>query len=288
MTNWHRILLACAACGLAGVAFADTLVLKNGTRVEGTFMGGDARAVRFDDGQTVRHFPVGQVRSIEFDSASETSEARPSEARSSDGRPYETRASEGMPENSAPRRRAQDRPSEAEAAAPPESSLEVPGGTPITVRMIDAVDSRSAQLGQTFAASVDEPVNVGGQTVIPRGADVVVKLVEDQQSGRIAGQTSLGLALASIRVNGRMVDFTSEEVREHSGSRGARSGKIIGGGTALGAILGGIAGGGRGAAIGAASGAAVGTGAEVATKGERVRVPSETRLSFRTSNPVRI
>jgi len=34
-----------------------------------------------------------------------------------------------------------------------------------------------------------------------------------------------------------------------------------------------LAGGGRGAAIGAVSGAAVGTGAEVATRGQRVHIP---------------
>src|SRR5436305_2765033 len=110
MTIWHRIVLTCAAVGLAGVASADTLVLKNGNRIEGTFMGGDARAVRFDDGQTVRHFPYSQVRSVEFDSAAETSEGRSSEGgspelRSSHARPYLTRSPDG--ENSAPRRRAQ-------------------------------------------------------------------------------------------------------------------------------------------------------------------------------------
>ena len=260
--------LAGAACALAGLGCADTLVLKNGTTVEGTFLGGTARDVRFDDGRSVRNYSVSQVERIDFESAAVAAEEPP-------------------PEFSAPRRPARPRPLEPDAATG-DYAAEVPGGTPITVRMIDAVDSRTSQLGQTFAASVDEPVMVNGQTVIPRGADVIVKLVEDRQSGRITGETSLGLALSAIRVNGRMVDFSSEQVRESSGSRSSRSGKMIGGGTVLGAILGSIAGGGRGAAIGAASGAAVGTGAEVASKGERVRVPSETRLSFTTSNTVRL
>lgn len=265
------------ACGLAGMACADTLVLKNGSSVEGTFLGGTAREVRFDDGRNVRNYPVTQVERIDFQGGALQGGAAPE----STLQPPET-------EPISPRRRERPRPLEAEAAPPNEYGAEVPGGTPITVRMIDAVDSRTAQLGQTFSASVDEPVMVNGQTVIPRGADVIIKLVEDRQSGRITGATSLGLALSAIRVNGRMVDFTSEEVQERSGSRSSRSGKMIGGGTVLGAILGSIAGGGRGAAIGAASGAAVGTGAEVASKGERVRVPSETRLSFRTSNTVRL
>lgn len=265
MTHWHRILLAVAACG--GVACADTLVLKNGSSVDGTFLGGTARDVRFDDGRSVRNYPVSQVSHIDFEG--------------------EAPVAEELPPPPPPRRESRPRLAEEEPVSN-EYGAEVPGGTPITVRLIDSVDSRTAQLGQTFEASVDEPVMVNGERLIPRGAEVVLKLVEDRQSGRIGGETALGLALAAIRVNGRMLDFTSEQVQERSGSRAARSGKIIGGGAALGAILGSIAGGGRGAAIGAASGAAVGTGAEVATKGERVRVPSETRLIFRTTYTVRL
>ena len=290
MTKWHRIFVAGAFVSLAGIGCADTLVLKNGTTVEGTFLGGSARDVRFDDGRNVRNFPVGEVSRIDFQGSSAAAQESDSEAapprRAPRPRLLEPDERDDSPVDVAARRPARPRPVEADERA--DYAAEVPGGTPITVRLIDAVDSRTAQVGQTFAASVDEPVMVGGQTVIPRGADVIIKLVEDQQSGRITGETSLGLALSAIRVNGRMVDFSSEAVQERSGSRGARSGKIIGGGTALGAIIGGIAGGGRGAAIGAVSGAAAGTGAEIATKGERVRVPSETRLSFRTSNPVRL
>ncbi len=60
------------------------------------------------------------------------------------------------------------------------------------------------------------------------------------------------------------------------------------GGAALGAIIGAIAGGGRGAAIGAASGAGAGTAVQVVTHGEKVHIPSETRLTFVLDTAVRI
>jgi hypothetical protein len=63
---------------------------------------------------------------------------------------------------------------------------------------------------------------------------------------------------------------------------------VIGGGAALGAIIGAVAGGGKGAAIGAGSGAALGTGAEVLTSGQKVKIPSETRLTFRLQSPVQL
>jgi hypothetical protein len=135
---------------------------------------------------------------------------------------------------------------------------------------------------------VDEPVLVDGQVAIPRGSDAVVKLVEDQQSGKIEGKTILTLVLQQVLANGRMVDLTSGDVSQSSGSRGARSAKVIGGTAALGAIIGALAGGGRGAAIGAGSGAAVGTGAEVLTKGQTVKIPSETRLTFALQQPAQL
>jgi len=154
--------------------------------------------------------------------------------------------------------------------------------------MVDSVNSDTSRLGETFRASLDEPVYVNGQEVIPRGADVLTKLVTDQQSGKIEGRTVLTLALSTITVNGRPVDVTSTDVKTESGSRGARSGAVIGGTAALGAIIGAIAGGGKGAAIGAGSGAAAGTGAEVLTGGQKVKIPSETRLTFRLQSPVQL
>ncbi len=115
-----------------------------------------------------------------------------------------------------------------------------------------------------------------------------MKLVNDQESGKITGQTVLTLDLVSVTVNGKVVNVNTEGVTKASSSRGERSAKVIGGGTLLGALIGAAAGGGRGAAAGAAAGAAVGTGAEVATKGQRVHVPSETRLKFALANAVQI
>ncbi len=178
----------------------------------------------------------------------------------------------------------------ADSAPPPPAAptITIPSGTLLKVRMVDSVDSETSQLGQTFQASLDEPIIINGQTVIPRGADVVAKLVEDKQSGKISGRTELTMDLASIRVNDKLVDITTGEVSSASGSRGAKSANVIGGATALGAVLGGIFGGGKGAAIGAASGAGAGGAVQVATKGQRVKIPAETRLSFTLSNDLNI
>jgi len=165
----------------------------------------------------------------------------------------------------------------------------IPSGTVLTIRMVDSVDSERDEVGKTFQASLDEPVlDPSGRTLVPRGADVTVKLVDDVQSGKIQGRTILTLDIQSLRVDGREIDVDTVAITEQSSSRTARSGKVIGGTAALGAIIGAIAGGGKGAAIGAGAGAGVGTAAQVATKGQRVRIPSETRQTFTLQQPVRL
>jgi hypothetical protein len=263
------ILLICT-----GLASADTITLRSGETVQGTYLGGTARQIRVDVNGNVQTFDVGQVQSVTFIDPNYAPPTPP------------------PPQDSYSRDRDRDRGfnnNNAQGAPPPGAyGVTIPIDTAVTVRMIEAVNSETARLGQTFRASLDEPILVNGQQVAGRGADVLVKLVQDQQSGKIEGRTALTLALVSINFNGQPVPVTSSDVKTESASRGARSAGVVGGGTALGAIVGALAGGGKGAAIGAVSGAAIGGGAEVLTKGQTVKIPSETRLTFRLQTPVQL
>jgi hypothetical protein len=115
-----------------------------------------------------------------------------------------------------------------------------------------------------------------------------VKLVADNESGKLTGKTQLIVQLTSVSVNGKNVPVNSSDVSEYSGSRGARTAKSAGAVGVVGAVIGAIAGGGKGAAIGAASGAAAGAGAQVFMKGQRVKIPSETVLTFTTQGVVKL
>lgn len=255
---------------LASLCSADTLTLRSGRVVTGQYLGGDARHIRMAIGDHVDTFDVDDVGDLQF--GGNTPPAPPPADRDRD-RDRDRGRDQGFAQQPAP-------------PPPVPSGIQIPTGTPITVRMIDAVDSNVARLGQTFRASVDEPVLVNDQVVIPRGADALVKLVEDKQSGKFEGRTVLTLALTDLTINGQTIDTTTADVTQASKSRGARTAKVVGGTTALGAIIGALAGGGRGAAIGAASGAAVGGGAQVLTKGQQVKIPSETRLNFTLQQPI--
>ena len=224
-------------------------MLRNGRQIQGTYVGGSAREVKIDVGDRIQTINLDEIARIDF-------------------------SAPAAEETALPRSRA--------------SNLELPEGTSLVVRMIDGVDSEVNRVGQTFAASLDEPVMLKGETAIPRGADIVVKLVDASESGKLTGRSELTLDLVSVKVNGRLVDVNTETVSRESSSRGARTAKVAGGTAALGAIIGAIAGGGKGAAIGAGAGAATGAGVEVLTHGQRVKIPSETRLTFVLETPVRL
>ncbi|MGH9707954.1 MAG: hypothetical protein ACRD5R_14445, partial [Candidatus Acidiferrales bacterium] len=64
--------------------------------------------------------------------------------------------------------------------------------------------------------------------------------------------------------------------------------KKVAGGAILGTLLGAIADGGKGAAIGAAAGAGGGAVWNGVTRGQQVRIPSETKLDFQLEQPVTV
>lgn len=246
---------------LAMTGAADTLTLRDGGTVDGNFIGGNTRQIQMEIGGMIQTFAITDVASLRFSTGAVTAQVTAPPA-------------QPVADNA--------------GAPPPTLGVNLPAGTQFVIRMIDSVDSDRDHTGQTFRASLDEPVFVSGNQIVQRGADVVVKLVDSKESGKIAGRASLTLNLQSAMINGRMVDIDTQSVSESSSSRGKRTAGVAAGGAALGAIIGGIAGGGKGAAIGAGTGAGAGVGVEVLTKGQRVRIPSETRLTFTLDVPVNI
>ena len=258
------LLLACSWM------FGDTVKLKDGRTINGTFLGGDARTIRVALGDTVETFSVSDVSNISFGSMAQPM-APP------------------ILVDPVPAAASSKRPAVASSSRVSVVGSEIPNGAVLSVRMIDDVDSERDKVGNVYRASLDEPVmDTAGKTVVARGADVVVKLVDDKESGKIQGRTVLTLDIVSLMINGRHVDIDTTAITQESESRTSRSGYVIGGTAALGAIIGAIAGGGRGAAIGAASGAGAGTAVQVMTKGQRVRIPSETRLTFTLQQAVKL
>jgi hypothetical protein len=146
--------------------------------------------------------------------------------------------------------------------------------------LVDEIDSETAQPGQTFKATLDSPLSVDGDIVLPSGYDVQGHVVDVKSAGKFAGKSLLILQLDRISVGGKSYSIQTDQYQREGSSRGKNTAAKVGTGAAIGAIIGGIAGGGKGAAIGAAAGGGIGGGVQAATKGQQIKLPSETVLNF--------
>lgn len=233
---------------------ADTLQLRNGQRVNGTYVGGDRSSIRFQrDGGSAITYRLVDIEALHIGS-------NYSRTGTSDRRV--------------------DR--DAAQAASRRSDALIPAGTIVTVRTIDRIDSNAAQSGETYRASLDEPIVVDGRTIAPAGADATIRVVRVEQSGKVSGSEEIALQLDSVRGTNGTIPLQTAPAEVSAKSRGKQSAAVIGGTAAVGAIIGAIAGGGKGAAIGAASGAGAGTAIQV-IRGQRIKIEPESRLDFTIS-----
>jgi hypothetical protein len=165
-----------------------------------------------------------------------------------------------------------------------EQAPEIPSGTTVKIRMIDRLSSEETQIGDTFAATLEEPISVNGKDLYPKGANVSGRVVDVHKSGRLSEPGELDLVLTTVSTGHSAVSISVEPLVMKGESHAKSNAGKIGGGAALGAIIGAIAGGGKGAAIGAGVGGAAGTGAAAATGKRAAIVDSEAVLSFTTSS----
>lgn len=170
--------------------------------------------------------------------------------------------------------------------APQPVSITVPAGTDLHVVLDHSISSATAHSGDSFSATLVEPVRVRGQNVIPRNARVIGHVVEARSSGRLSREALLVLTLDEVQIGGRPYHIRTGSIARSGASHKKRDIIAIGGGTALGAIIGGIAGGGKGAAIGAAAGAGAGTAGAAITGKKNIDLPAEYALAFRLHAPL--
>lgn len=170
--------------------------------------------------------------------------------------------------------------------APPPQKITIPAGTQLTIRLNEGLDSERNQVGDAFRATLSAPIVIGGETIIPFGADVVGRVADVKSAGRFAGNSVLTLELTAVSMNGRTYNIQTNQWSRAGKGEGKNTATKVGVGTAAGAVLGGIIGGGRGAAIGAAAGAGAGTGVAASKKGQQIQLAPEAVLNFQIINPL--
>lgn len=182
----------------------------------------------------------------------------------------------------------QSEPALKQRASTSAQPVTIPAGTVVTVRLGQSLSSKTAQAGETFNATVAQPVDVGNEVAIPDGAAASGTVVDARPLGRFKGGALLQVRLTSVTIDGQEVPIDTSSVARSQRSKGKRSAEFIGGGAGLGAVVGALAGGGKGAAIGALAGAGAGTAGTAFTGNKEIVLPAEAALSFKLLKPVEV
>ncbi len=287
---------------LGTIAWADQIVLKDGTVYSGKFVRGDVNVVEFRVLGRIESFKISDVAQIifkepELGNSSGTRSSIRTPAQPLPPEPPPAAAQERPPLSQTVPEQAQSVPPQ--VPAPPQASGQIPQpqtgsgqgvtlpvGTPITIRTSTNIDTDRNRVGDVFDSTLEQPITWGDRTIFPRGTTVKGRIAYAQESGKLSGKSQLILELTELVANGKSYLLRTSDYTEAGANRANRTAATVGGTAALGAIIGAIAGGGTGAAVGAASGAAVGTGVQVMTRGQVLKIPAETILEFRLQSPL--
>jgi hypothetical protein len=180
-----------------------------------------------------------------------------------------------------------------DAPNPPASSngrtpntVTIAAGTLLPVRIGETLSSANNERGDTFLATLDQPLVVDGFVIAERGSRVEGRVTEAE---RTKGYSHLGIELVKISTSdGQHVRVRTAAYKKESNSSTGNDVAKVGIITAIGAAIGAAADGGKGAAIGAGVGGAAGVADVMLTRGKPVEIRVETRLSFRIQEPVTI
>lgn len=193
------------------------------------------------------------------------------------------------PERQTPQRPEPQAVSVPPAPVEPPRTVVIPSGTILTVRMGQHLSSESSSEGDTFTATLDQPLVFEDLVIAERGSRVEGRVVQAEEGGRVKGVASLALQLTKISTSDGQTAAVQTQTFIWDAPKSVKGDAAkVGIATGVGAALGAIFGGGKGAAIGAGVGAGAGTGTVLATKGKPAEIDAETRVNFRLDQPLQL
>ncbi|MBI5280964.1 MAG: hypothetical protein HY858_04715 [Candidatus Solibacter usitatus] len=185
---------------------------------------------------------------------------------------------------------------------------EIPEGAHVLLRVINTVNTATAQVGDFVYMTTASPISVDGRIAVPVGTHVQGVVAHARRSGRVSGRAELAIRLETLTLHdGQVLKFSPKVASADSGGTEQRASReegtlkqgsdvgrdavrvaiLAGTGTATGASIGHWTNGGwQGAGIGAGIGAGVGMATALLTRGREVELRAGSTLDVVFSRPV--
>jgi hypothetical protein len=103
------------------------------------------------------------------------------------------------------KRAAAAKPAAVAKAAEPTTMVTLPKGTAISAAVRQTLATDKNKVGDTFSASLTEPIQVDGKTVIPKGAQVTCRIVKVKKH-------ELKVTLASVVIHGKSYPLDTNSI----------------------------------------------------------------------------
>jgi len=167
--------------------------------------------------------------------------------------------------------------------------VSVPTGTVLQLALDTGLNSKTAQVGDPFTATVVESIDVNGMEAIPAGARVEGKVTEAVAAKRGAGKAKLAMSFDVLTLPDGYKTNIVGSFQEVTESKKKRNAAIIGGSAAGGALLGRILGKDtKGAVIGAVVAGGIGTAVVMGKEGEQAKLPADTPFEIKLEEAVQV
>jgi len=196
----------------AGLLFADTIELADGTLLEGNFVGSSNGIVMFNTGDSIEAFPEGEVVGIFLSAGVDQAEAL--------------------------------------MAANETGQMTLPAGTRLVIRTTDNIDSNRHGAGHRFRGQLEGALVVDGVTVAPRGAFVHGRIAQAQQGRRLAGSSELTVEFTDIMIDDQLFPISTGGLSAQTGNEAGRTVGRTARAAAVGGLIGGSSGARTGARVG--------------------------------------
>jgi hypothetical protein len=184
------------------------------------------------------------------------------------------------------------------------AAAEIPQGTHLLLRMVNSINTRTADEGDQVYLRTASPVAIDGHILVPEGSYVQGTISRTRRSGKVAGRAELAIRLESLTLpNGRSLKVSprlSSVDSNQTGQKVERDENIIKQSSDYGsdapriAILAGSGAGIGGiadrswpaAGIGAGAGGAVGFASTLLTRGKDVELRQGSTLDIVFDRPI--
>ena len=230
------------------LTFADTVVLKDGRVMQGTFKSGTDTSIKVEVDSKVQEITISDITSLTFSPRVAPAPQKSTEATTA-----------------------------AAVAVSGSGDFTIPAESKVMVKLTSTISTKSHKAGSHFTAVLETALAENGVIVVPAGTKVYGIVVE-AVGGRRIGNQKLVIQFTDLSINDQLVPVAIDPVGAEGGRGGAA--KTVGAGALIGAAAGGSS--------GAAKGAAVGAGLSLLAGGNHIQIPEGTIAEVSLKQPLTV